>query len=571
MEYEEQQIRDELSRNFLDIAKDSFMFDNIISFVALSRENTSVRSVDLYPFDSEPGTYKFWDEVGQIVGNLKELDTINIHFLYHFDDHGDEARIPDWETITRILPYVRQDIALTLSAEENYAEVEEIQGLARAIHGHPMISEFDCRTGKFTFENVGHWCSTLAALPRIHCVVLGLREPETEEQRVLLNLEPLKELLRTPTLRLVRFEGFYFTNELCHATANALEAGSSIIDITFDSDCSFPDGGKAVIANALQTNATVTSVEFFGDCDKPFCNSLAVALLCNSTLQNLTLQLPKGAIGRWPSSIFLALGMNTSLKSLSVGILDKLEDKLCAAIRNGLAKNSTLEDLSLLDVLPSDDDGAVSARNALSFLLTNSTLMSLSNSTLKSLTVSFVRGQSESYASAFRLGAVKVMEDNRFLESLTIVESSGSGIKVEELLALLSALQLNTTLKTLGFQLDCFGSITFTVDEVNQLVLILMKNYGLERLSPAIPCADDGTVKAILRLNRAGRRYLIKDGSSISKGVDVLSAVSDEIDCVFLHLLENPSLCDRRSAETTTGRRRPSANLDDSSSTGKRE
>jgi hypothetical protein len=56
------------------------------------------------------------------------------------------------------------------------------------------------------------------------------------------------------------------------------------------------------------------------------------------------------------------------------------------------------------------------------------------------------------------------------------------------------------------------------------------------------PCADDGTVKAILRLNRAGRRYLIKDGSSISKGVDVLSAVSDEIDCVFLHLLEKSKL-----------------------------
>jgi hypothetical protein len=72
-----------------------------------------------------------------------------------------------------------------------------------------------------------------------------------------------------------------------------------------------------------------------------------------------------------------------------------------------------------------------------------------------------------------------------------------------------------------------------------------MKNYGLERLVPGIPCADDGTVKAILRLNAAGRRYLIKDGSSISKGVDVLSAVSDEIDCVFLHLLENLSLYDR--------------------------
>jgi hypothetical protein len=122
----------------------------------------------------------------------------------------------------------------------------------------------------------------VATLPSLCSVVLGLREPETEEQRVLLNLEPLKELLRTPALRYVRFEGFYFTNELCYATANALEAGSSIINITFDSDCSFPDGSKAVIANALQTNATVTDVEFDGECDKPFCNSLAVALLCNS-------------------------------------------------------------------------------------------------------------------------------------------------------------------------------------------------------------------------------------------------------------------------------------------------
>jgi hypothetical protein len=65
---------------------------------------------------------------------------------------------------------------------------------------------------------------------------------------------------------------------------------------------------------------------------------------------------------------------------------------------------------------------------------------------------------------------------------------------------------------------------------LNQLVLILMKNYGLARLAPAIPCA---VVKAILRLARARRRYLIKNGSSISKGVDVLSAVCDEIEWYF--------------------------------------
>jgi hypothetical protein len=137
-------------------------------------------------------------------------------------------------------------------------------------------------------------------------------------------------------------------------------------------------------------------------------------------------------------------------------------------------------------------------------------------------------------------------------------------------LALISALQLNTTLKTLGFQ-SSSDSLALTDYEANQLVSILMKNYGLERLVPGISCTNDGTVNAILMLNAAGRRYLIKDGSSISKGVDVLSAVSDEIDCVFLHLLENPSLCDRRADDTPAGGHRPGTNLNESSSTGKRE
>jgi hypothetical protein len=53
-------------------------------------------------------------------------------------------------------------------------------------------------------------------------------------------------------------------------------------------------------------------------------------------------------------------------------------------------------------------------------------------------------------------------------------------------------------------------------------------------------------------LNAAGRRYLVQDGSSISKGVEVLSAVSHDINCVFLHLLENPRLCDRSAVEAAS-------------------
>jgi hypothetical protein len=75
---------------------------------------------------------------------------------------------------------------------------------------------------------------------------------------------------------------------------------------------------------------------------------------------------------------------------------------------------------------------------------------------------------------------------------------------------------------------------------------LLKKNYALERLPDIGRVGDVGD---FLRLNAAGRRYLIEDGSSVSKGVEVLSVVRNSINCVYLHLLENPRLCDRRATE----------------------
>jgi hypothetical protein len=226
---------------------------------------------------------------GQIVGNLVELKVITIHSLPYIDDDidDDDEYRPDWEVLTRILPYLRRKFTLSSSVQGCYAEVEAIQGLARAIHGNPMISEFRSE-GSFTFASMGPWCAALATLPSLELVVFSHQEPETEEDLVLLNLEPLKELLRTPALRFAVFSDFCFTNELCHAMANALEEGSSITDIIFEFDCSFPDGGSALIANALQRNTSVTDFKFVGDVDEPLYNTLAAILLCNSTLQKLS-------------------------------------------------------------------------------------------------------------------------------------------------------------------------------------------------------------------------------------------------------------------------------------------
>jgi hypothetical protein len=120
-------------------------------------------------------------------------------------------------------------------------------------------------------------------------------------------------------------------------------------------------------------------------------------------------------------------------------------------------------------------------------------------------------------------------------------------INAEEYIALLTVFQHNATLKTISIYHN--GSLQLTDDEDKQMAALLKKNYALESL-PTIEEAVE--VRAILRLNEAGRRYLIQDGSSISKGVEVLSAVSNEIDCVFLHLLENPRLCDRRAVEAAS-------------------
>jgi hypothetical protein len=82
-----------------------------------------------------------------------------------------------------------------------------------------------------------------------------------------------------------------------------------------------------------------------------------------------------------------------------------------------------------------------------------------------------------------------------------------------------------------------------------------------------------GDIRSIFELNQAGRRYLVQDGSSISKGVDVLSRVNNNINSVFLHLLENPRLCDRSAVALSS-----IGNIDNSGSTspgnysgGKRE
>jgi hypothetical protein len=161
------------------------------------------------------------------------------------------------------------------------------------------------------------------------------------------------------------------------------------------------------------------------------------------------------------------------------------------------------------------------------------------NKTLRKVHVSGFSSVGGSAILAVREG----LEKNSTLETLELINfahATESSFRI----AVVEALQLNKTVKTLRV---CFDTQDLTDGEVKHLTLVVKKNYGLESL-PDLDFSHDrmGDLRSILRLNGAGRGYVLDGhGSVISKGVGVLSAVSDDLDCVFLHLLENPSLCNR--------------------------
>jgi hypothetical protein len=379
----------------------------------------------------------------------------------------------------------------------------------------------------------------LSTLPALESVSFSAPEVRQADESTLALSESLTELLRLPTLRLVRFNNFSFTPALFQATANAFMEGTAVTELEF-MVCSFSAVEcDFMMANGFSRIASVTSI-IAHKCKNTIAlvDALAAVLPLNSTLRHLELGQRSDDDPGCLSPLFLALGHNTGLKTLTIFMQGSAEDSLCTAINVGLRMNETLESLRLYSA-PLSDDNADSWCSAFSFLRTNKTLKSLGF---------YVRyGLTESCLSAFRIDIAVMLEDNASLGSLSIQAVNSSKMKAQDYVAFVTALKHNGTLKTLILQPHF--TIQLTDDEDKHVAKFLKKNYALESV-PGIDLENRaGDVGAILRLNAAGRRHLVQDGSSISKGVKVLSSVNDDNNCVFLHLLENPRLCDRTAVE----------------------
>jgi hypothetical protein len=397
-----------------------------------------------------------------------------------------------------------------------------------------MITGFN--TGKaFPFSCLDTLCSVLLTLPALENVSFehtGVQGPEEGQ-----SLESMVKLLQSPNLRRVFFESVVFTDALCQAVAKALKERSQITDLRF-LKCSFPVGGNTVIARALETNTTLKCFHLFGGADEVFCEVVAAALRLNSTL--LSLGFDCSGSCSWSSPLFLALQVNNVLEALYIDGIECIDENMSTAMKLGLANNSTLELLNFCGITANNDDAPPLWREAFSFLRTTTAL--------KILYLHFGQNVETSRAGTICQEVLAMLRENESLEKLFMIVP---GASFEDYLACVAAIQRNTTLKTLSLHdEDIYLNEDGGIEDTRAIIPVLKKNYGLEE----IPGLNHGTgdIQSICELNRAGRRYLVQDGFSISKGVDVLSRVTDDINSVFLHLLENPRLCHRSAVETAS-------------------
>jgi hypothetical protein len=497
-------VRKMLSGDHMVLKKlddDTGIFYHVDAFVNMSRDNKRVQEVFLcLAPDPDAHRYVIWDKVAEGIGNLQALREITIMETPSVDDEW-EAFAPDWEILACILRRLRRGIQLYMQD----GNTETLPAFARAIHGHAMITRFFTGEG-FPFGCLDILCSALLTLPALKEISFMHDDGHGQEEGQ--SLESMIKLLQSPILRKVTFENVEFTNTLSQAVAKALKERAEITHLRF-LDCCFPDG------------------------ENVFCEVLAAALLSNSTLQRLKFD----GSGRcsFLSQLFLALQVNHSLKKLSIYGNDLIDEKLSTAMKLGLGKNSMLESLSLTNI-KSGDNVTCLWREALSLLRTNATL--------RTLYMAFEQNVTESHATAIRREVAAALRENESLETLTVI-SLDAGL--EDYLACVVAIHPNTTLKRFRLHPSYRADSCVNDDETKDLIKSLKKNYGLEKL-PGLRIGA-GDIRSIFDLNRAGRRYLVQDESSISKGVAVLSRVSNDINSVFFHLLENPRLCDRSAVE----------------------
>jgi hypothetical protein len=393
--------------------------------------------------------------------------------------------------------------------------VRNIELMSEAISHHPSLEDirlFGIQDSLENLENIFRAMATIKTLKRVDV------EFDPAYNGAVDSCKHIHHVFQAPALETCGLEHFEFEGD---AFASVIGANQSLKSLAMR-HCRETCGQTVNIAKALSSHKTMTSCKLkWLQLGPEFCAAFSEGLAQNMVMADLKIEgVPEEQVACL-RHIAAAIESNQALTRLFI----KLEEypiplEFYQALSTALPQNSTLEKICLFPSTVPKGGYEALARG----LAANSSVWRLE-----------IGGAVDEPGGVVEI--VHAAQTNKKLR--IIVFHCSRGISRNQVIIALNGLAGNTTLEYLCLWTGMAGAEeTSSLPDKNEedeasLLEAVRKTYGLEWLHVS-NCAtlEKKSLDIILRLNGAGRRYLVEDNSR-KLGVDVLTKVSKNLDCIF--------------------------------------
>ena len=523
----------------------------IEAFAEAAKVNLSMKSISLdvsFRFQNQIDTdswmgneeyYRRWRRIGQGIGNLKGLRELQINaggYLHHHNE-------PDYVALASVLKGIDQmeQLVIKLDLFEN-----DDMAFAKELHNCVWLREVQLK-GYTEVSPMEVIAKELEKVPNLESFETSNCYNQLIPCRTL--PDQLFQLLKKPHLKQFSLERCNLTEHQCQLLKNVLEQ-TKATTLNLQYSRFLGNGGKTIM-KSLSNNTSIAELTLStGSLTRETCEAFATSLKANTSMTDLTIVTEEE---EWAPDqnvfdttllecIFTSIKAHLTLRYLNIGDLDHWSEGVVKQFRDALeSPECKVEELWL------------SSRNDASAVWERLTPFLKNNRSLKILRLIAAVGHKGVIATASSLS------ENNTLQSLEVCPCARFDYEHAEhdnidhepsekdfiSARTVEALGKNDTLQRLV--IDCCHTHRMKdscKEGSEQLLKALRRNFGIKGNELAWQRDHDlrKPVEAIARLNGAGRRYLLEDPSSKKCCLNVLANVTDDIDALFIHLQENPSV-----------------------------
>lgn len=432
--------------------------------------------------------------IGRSVGALPHLESIKLSLFRRFHFPAAACVFANTRQISQL---VIQQVQPISTLEEELCSESMILTLER----HPCLESIECSDWPTTSTATRCLLRTLHTCEKLNSIVIRRTGVDNEHgDQTILHLSFLSPIFRMRALHTLSLENFCLSAPALDALVAALRNDIPLHVLELK-NCSLPLEREALaeaFGGALATNTHLRSLTLGGvHLTGVFYNGLRRSLATNGSLESLDLEntnVDEADMAGFERALG-SLSLNTGLIELVLPMTE-WNAALAGTVKRSVAAHSKLQSLTIHGAGSSLDDSILSLM--VDFILRSSSLENL---------------------------VIWVAKE--------VQAGEGFGRLVD---ALLSSKLISVELW--GWKVDD--------DAGRRVVEMARNNYCLNSLRVGMNDRDTrDLLRSYLALNQAGRSYLVTNPGNRSLGVDVLASVTSDLNCLYLHLRENPLLCKR--------------------------